>query len=252
MHDENEKVEGEQEEVKAPAPEITVESNGTTTTATVETVDPLAEPKDSEGEAEADTKKEETQKEEKADLEKDITNQIKAEDELKVDLKDKGVDFDALADEYSENGSLSEKSMESLKKAGYPESVVNAYLSGLQSLSERFTSTVKGYAGGEEGFTRLVDFIKTQSQDVVNAYNETIQTGNLGQIHLMIDGLVSKMTKAYGTANPTLMGNGSAHANAEGYTSMEQMTKDMNDPRYQVDPKFTRSVYEKIRNATIF
>lgn len=246
---ENEKVEATQGEEQKTTPEVSVTTNGTTTTASVETVDPLADPKKPEGN---DEKQEETPKAEQSTLEDDLSNQKKAEEELKVDLKDKGVDFDALADEYSNNGSLSEKSMESLKKAGYPESVVNAYLNGLQALSDRFTSTVKGYAGGEEGYGKLVEFLKTQPKEVVDAYNKTIQTGDLGQIRLTIDGLTSKMTKAYGTSNPTVMGNGSAHANAEGYTSMEQMTKDMSDSRYQVDPKFTREVYQKIRNATIF
>ena len=246
---ENDKVEETQGEEQKATPEVSVTTNGTTTTASVETVDPLAAPKEPEGD---DEKQEEKPKAEQANLEDDLNNQKKAEEELKVDLKDKGVDFDALADEYSNNGSLSEKSMESLKKAGYPESVVSAYLHGLQALSDRFTGTVKGYAGGEEGYGKLVEFLKTQPKEVVDAYNKTIQTGDLGQIRLTIDGLTSKMTKAYGTANPTVMGNGSAHANAEGYTSMEQMTKDMADPRYQVDPKFTREVYQKIRNATIF
>lgn len=249
---ENEKVEETQGEEQKSNPEVSVTTNGTTTTASVETVDPLADPKEPEGSTGEDKKQEETPKAEQSTLEDDMNNQKKAEEELKVDLKDKGVDFDALADEYSNNGSLSEKSMESLKKAGYPESVVNAYLNGLQALSDRFTSTVKGYAGGEEGYGKLVEFLKTQPKEVVDAYNKTIQTGDLGQIRLTIDGLTSKMTKAYGTSNPTVMGNGSAHANAEGYTSMEQMTKDMSDARYQVDPKFTREVYQKIRNATIF
>ena len=249
---ENEKVEDTQGAEQEATPEVTVTTNGTTTTATVETVDPLAEPKEPEGTEEKQEETKETQEQEQSNLEDDLNNQKKAEDELKVDLKDKGVDFDALADEYNNNGSLSEKSMEALKKAGYPESVVNAYLNGLQALSDRFTNAVKGYAGGDEGYGKLVEFIKTQPKEVVDAYNKTIQNGDLGQIHLMIDGLTSKMTKAYGTANPTVMGNGSTHANAEGYTSMEQMTKDMSDPRYQVDPKFTRDVYQKIRNATIF
>ena len=249
---ENEKVEEIQGEEQKATPEVSVTTNGTTTTASVETVDPLADPKEPEGSTGEDKKQEEPQKAEQSTLEDDMNNQKKAEEDLKVDLKDKGVDFDALADEYSNNGSLSEKSMESLKKAGYPESVVNAYLNGLQALSDRFTSTVKGYAGGDEGYGKLVGFLKTQPKEVVDAYNKTIQTGDLGQIRLTIDGLTSKMTKAYGTSNPTVMGNGSAHANAEGYTSMEQMTKDMSDARYQVDPKFTREVYQKIRNATIF
>lgn len=249
---ENEKVEETQGEEQKTTPEVSVTTNGTTTTASVETVDPLADPKEPEGSTGEDKKQEETPKAEQSTLEDDMNNQKKAEEELKVDLKDKGVDFDALADEYSNNGSLSEKSMESLKKAGYPESVVNAYLNGLQALSDRFTNTVKGYAGGEEGYGKLVEFLKTQPKEVVDAYNKTIQTGDIGQIRLTIDGLTSKMTKAYGTSNPTVMGNGSAHANAEGYTSTEQLTKDMADPRYQVDPKFTREVYQKIRNATIF
>ena len=249
---ENEKVEDTQGAEQKAAPDVTVTTNGTTTTATVETVDPLAEPKEPEGTEEKQEETKETQEQEQSNLEDDLNNQKKAEDELKVDLKDKGIDFDALADEYDNNGSLSEKSMEALKKAGYPESVVNAYLNGLQALSDRFTNAVKGYAGGDEGYGKLVEFIKTQPKEVVDAYNKVIQTGDLGQIRLTIDGLTAKMTKAYGTANPTVMGNGSAHANAEGYTSMEQMTKDMSDPRYQVDPKFTREVYQKIRNATIF
>lgn len=249
---ETEKVEETQGEEQNATPEVNVTTNGTTTTATVETVDPLAEPKEPDGTNEKPEESKETQESEQKNLENDLNNQQKAEEELRVDLKDKGVDFDALADEYSNNGSLSEKSMESLKKAGYPESVVNAYLNGLQALSDRFTNTVKGYAGGDEGYGKLVEFIKTQPKEVVDAYNKTIQTGDLGQIRLTIDGLTAKMTKAYGTANPTVMGNGSAHANAEGYTAMEQMTKDMADPRYQVDPKFTREVYQKIRNATIF
>ena len=249
---ENEKVEETQGEEQKATPEVSVTTNGTTTTASVETVDPLADPKEPEGSTGEDNKQEETPKAEQSTLEDDMNNQKKAEEELKVDLKDKGVDFDALADEYSNNGALSDKSMESLKKAGYPESVVNAYLNGLQALSDRFTNTVKGYAGGDEGYGKLVEFLKTQPKEVVDAYNKTVQTGDLGQIRLTIDGLNAKMTRAYGTSNPTVMGNGSAHANAEGYTSMEQMTKDMSDARYQVDPKFTREVYQKIRNATIF
>lgn len=245
-----EKVDAGQEEVKAPAPEVMVTTNGQTTTASVETVDPLAEPKEPEDNPEEP--KEEKAPENPQDLENDINKQTKAEEDLKADLKNKGVDFDALSQEYDAKGELSTESMEALKKAGYPESVVNAYLNGLQALTDRFVDTVVSYAGGEANFNRLTEFIKTQPKDVVDAYNATIQTGNLGQIRLMMDGLTSKMTRAYGTANPTVMGNGSAHANAEGYTSMEQMTKDMQDPRYQVDPKFTRSVYEKIRNATIF
>lgn len=236
------------EEVK---PDVVVKTTNGVTTAEVQPVDPLAEPQ-AEEEKPSETEKAEEDKKDTDNLEADITNQKQAEEDIKDDLSKKGVDFDALADEYATNGELSEKSMEALNKAGYPQAMVNAYLNGLQALSDRFTSTVKSYAGGEDGFKSITEYIKTQPKEVIDAYNKTIQSGNLGQIHLMIDGLKANMTKSYGTANPTLMGNGSANNAPEGYTSMEAMTKDMADPRYQVDPAFTRKVYMKIKNATIF
>ena len=240
----NEVAENENQQV---TPEVTVTTNGSTVTASVEPVDPMADPKETEDNTEApkaDVK-------EDNNLQADIVNQQKADNDAKATLESKGVDFDKLAEEYSNDGALSEDSMKILKEAGFPESVVNAYLSGLEAINERFVTQVKGFAGGDDGYTKLTEFIKTQPQNVIDAFNSTIATGNLGQIELTIGGLMSKMNKAYGTSNPTIMG-GVANNNAEGYTSMEQMTKDMSDPRYQVDPKFTRSVMQKIKNANIF
>lgn len=240
----NEVAENENQQV---TPEVTVTTNGSTVTASVEPVDPMADPKETEDSTEApkaDVK-------EDNNLQADIVNQQKADNDAKATLESKGVDFDKLAEEYSNDGALSEDSMKILKEAGFPESVVNAYLSGLEAINERFVTQVKGFAGGDDGYTKLTEFIKTQPQNVIDAFNSTIATGNLGQIELTIGGLMSKMNKAYGTSNPTIMG-GSTNSNAEGYTSMEQMTKDMSDPRYQVDTKFTRSVMQKIKNANIF
>ena len=228
-------------------PEVTVTNNGNTMTASVEPVDPMADPKKTDDNTEppkGDVKDDNN-------LQADIANQQKADNDAKTALESKGVDFDKLAEEYSNDGKLSDDSMKILKDAGFPESVVNAYLSGLEAINERFATQVKGFAGGYDGYSKLTEFIKTQPQSVIDAFNSTIATGNLGQIELTIGGLMSKMNKTYGTANPTIMG-GAANAAAEGYTSMEQMTKDMSDPRYQVDPKFTRSVMMKIKNATIF
>ena len=245
-------------ETSTPAPEVTVTDKGNgVMTADVEPIDPLKEPVEDEAKdtanapANAPTEKANTPNEAEQ-LDSDIAKQTQADKDIKDDLANKGVNFDDLAKEYADNGSLSDDSLKALEKAGYPKSVVDAYLGGLQALNDRFVAQVQGFAGGAENFQHLQAFLKTQPAEVVNAYNETIEKGNLGQIHLMMDGLMAKMTQTYGTANPTVMGNGTAHNAPEGYTSMEQMTKDMADPRYQVDPKFTREVLQKIKTATIF
>lgn len=238
----------DKEEEKVVQPEITVSDKGNgVITAQVEPVDPMAD----DEETKDDDKAPEADKDTTEDLQADIKSQQDADKATKATLEAKGVDFDKLATEYSTNGQLSEDSMKVLKEAGFPESVVNAYLSGLEAINDKFATQVKGFAGGEEGYQKLTEFIKTQPKSVVDAFNATISTGNLGQIELTIGGLMTKMTKAYGTSNRTIMGGMSTNS-AEGYTSMEQMTKDMADPRYQVDPKFTKSVMMKIKNATIF
>ena len=228
-------------------PNVTVTDNGNTVTASVDPIDPLADPQDTEETPETPAENNKGDN----NLQTEIENQQKADKDAKDTLESKGVDFDKLADEYSNAGKLSDESMNTLKEAGFPESVVNAYLNGLEATNERFANQVRGFAGGEDGYTKLTEFIKTQPQGVIDAFNASIATGNLGQIELTIGGLMSKMTKTYGTSKPTIMG-GATSATEAGYTSMEQMTKDMADPRYQVDPKFTRSVMMKIKHANIF
>lgn len=238
----------EEKEEQVAQPEITVSDKGNgVITAEVEPVDPMADTEETTDNTEVP----EADKTTSEDLQADIKHQQEVDKDTKATLEAKGVDFDKLANEYSSFGTLSEDSMKVLKDAGFPESVVNAYLSGLEAINDKFATQVKGFAGGEEGYQKLTEFIKTQPKSVIDAFNATISTGNLGQIELTIGGLMTKMTKTYGTSNPTIMGGMSTN-NAEGYTSMEQMTKDMADPRYQVDPKFTKSVMMKIKNATIF
>lgn len=218
--------------------------------ASVTPKDPMAEPQETQ--ATEVTPKEETKGAEPAQVQQEINQQLQTEKDLKEDLQTRGVDFDALSDEYEKNGQLSQESLDKLSKAGYPKSVVDAYLNGIQATAERFANQVKSFAGGEEAFARMQEFIGKQSTAEINAFNSLIENGDLGQIKLAIQGIKAEMTQKYGTANPTVMGNGSDRGTPTGYTTTREMTKDMADPRYQVDPTFTREVLQKIKNSTIF
>ena len=250
---ENENVTNENENVEVQ-PNIEVKDNGSTLTAEVTPIDPMAaqeDPKNSENPE--DKPEEDKNSEDKPDVDEQTAfdTQVERDNEIKNDLAKHNIDFDALGEEYQKNGELSKESIDKLEKAGYPKAMVDAYLDGLQATTEKFVNRIYSMAGGKENYEKIIGFIKTQPESVVNAYNATIAQGNLNQIELALNGIKAQMKTAYGTSNPTLMG-GAATSTAEGYTSMEQMTKDMADPRYQVDPKFTRSVMMKIKNATIF
>lgn len=237
------------EQQSTPQPNITVTDKGNgSMTAEVNPVsmDDVAD------ETQQTTTTEEQNNSTVAEVEADIQKQAQADTEVKEELEAKGVDFNALADEYDKNGELSAASLKTLEDAGYPKALVDAYLNGLQATTERFVAQVQSMAGGEEAFKNLQTYIKSQPQSVINAFNASIQSGNLGQIQLAISGLQAQMIKTYGTANPTIMSGQTGNVSTVGYTNTADMTKDMRDPRYQVDPVFTREVIRKVKNATFF
>jgi len=132
------------------------------------------------------------------DLEQDFQKQQAAEQEVKSELAKNGIDFDALAAEHDANGALSAKSLEALEKAGYPKAVVDAYIAGLDALADRYVQEVKQMAGGEDAYTQLVQYISAQPQSVIDGFNAALQTGNLAQIQLAINGLRAQMTQQFG------------------------------------------------------
>ena len=250
---ENENVTNENENVEVQ-PNIEVKDNGSTLTAEVTPIDPMAaqeDPKNSENPEDKPEEDKNSEDKPNVDEQTAFDTQVERDNEIKNDLAKHNIDFDALGEEYQKNGELSKESIDKLEKAGYPKAMVDAYLDGLQATTEKFVNRIYSMAGGKENYEKIIGFIQTQPESVINAYNATITQGNLNQIELALNGIKAQMKTAYGTSKPTLMG-GAATSTAEGYTSMEQMTKDMADPRYQVDPKFTRSVMMKIKNATIF
>ena len=185
-------------------------------------------------------------------LQTDFQQQQTREGEIKDTLAKSGIDFDALAAEYDKSGALSADSLAALEKAGYPKSVVDAYLAGLDALADRYAQEVKAMAGGEENYARLVQYIAQQPQSVIDGFNAAIQTGSLAQIRLALQGLQAQMTAAYGTANPSVMAGAQGAGAPTGYQTTAEMTKDMSDPRYQTDPAFTQEVYRKLQNSSIF
>lgn len=178
----------------------------------------------------------------------------KALDAAEADLVSKGVDFKALEDEYQQTGALSADSYNKLATAGYPKEVVDGVLNGWSQAADAFVNQVVTMAGGEQEFTRLQQFVATQGDAFVKAYNDAINTNDLNTINLVMSGIKARMQQAYGTTNPTLMGNtaGALPQQAQGYETTDEMIKDMSDPRYQKDMKFTREVYRKVKNAKFY
>ena len=184
--------------------------------------------------------------------EQQLTHAHEALDGVEKDLVTKGVDFAGLETEYMNNGSLSQQSYETLEKAGYPKAVVDGILAGWEAASTRFVNDVYAVAGGQEEFARIQQFVSSQNQDVINAFNATLDSENLMQIRMTLEGIKGQMVKQYGTQRPSIVGNATPSVDRSGYESTDEMIKDMADPRYQKDAKFTREVYRKVKYSKLF
>lgn len=176
--------------------------------------------------------------------------QMQDEKNLTEEMATKGLDFNEFAKEYEEKGGLSEESLKRLEEAGYPKVLVDSYISNLEYRSDMYANAVIGYAGGQEAFTNMQNFIKGQGADAVNSFNDAIKSGNLGVIKAVMNGFKAQMQSAYGTANPTLMGSNGANSTvATGYTDKQQMIEALSDKRYGKDKSYTKAVDEKIINS---
>lgn len=188
-----------------------------------------------------------------ANIQQRFDNQQQANNDLKDDLSSKGINWDDLSKEYEDNGDLSEKTREALAQAGYPKTVVDAYIRGMEAEYEMLANRVIEYGGGQENFTKIQNFVKTQNPEYQQMWNDTINAGNLMSIKTMLSGVQADMARVYGTQGTTIMGRGSqAGSGATGFSSKNEMVTAMSDPRYGKDKAYTRSVEQKVINSKLF
>lgn len=180
-----------------------------------------------------------------------FAQQQQATEELQKDLAQRNVDFKSLEEEYTKNGQLSSASLEALANAGYPKEVVDAYISGVEATQEKFYNAVVGFAGGEDEYRQVAQFVSSQGDKAVQDFNDTINTGNLGVINMVIQGVKANMKAVNGTTNQTILGQstGGTADNTNAYLSKQQMLDAMNDPRYDKDPIYRKQVEQKIINS---
>ena len=167
-------------------------------------------------------------------------------------LKSKGLDLAEYEVEYQDSGALSEESYTKLEKAGFNKDLVNSYLAGQQALGEKFAETVFEMAGGQEAYSELMVWAKENLPDTAKiAFNEAAKTGSLETVDLMIAGIVAKRDAAGGGSGPKALVHGDkSGSDSTGYNSVDEMVKDMADPKYvEGNPAFHKMVDRKLANA---
>lgn len=179
---------------------------------------------------------------------KEVAAQNQAAQEAQEALTAKGVDYNALVDEYADKGALSEQSYEAMEKAGFPKGLVDAFIAGQLAVQNQFVQAVYTAAGGQEEYGKMINFIQGKSATDVKAFNALVDSGNLTAISMALNGVKAEMVAKYGTSKPTNLG-GSPATTASGYGSPEEMYADMGNEKYGIDAKFTEQVQAKLSKS---
>lgn len=188
-----------------------------------------------------------------ADLVKKVSQSQEALGEITKDLSAKGVDVDAIMEEFNEKEGLSDASYEALAKAGMSRVVVDSIIAGQVAVANSFANSLLASAGGEKGLEVLAQFAIQTDPASVDAYNAAVDRRDLATAKALLNSWKAQRSSRLGTANKQITGRPAQKASTvKGFENRQEMTKAMSDPRYGRDPAFTREVERKVGASTFF
>jgi hypothetical protein len=173
-------------------------------------------------------------------------------------LKSAGVDPGEAAEEFEKNeGILKDETYEKFEKAGFPRAVVDAYLNGVSSQRDTATSMtaaqiaqVKAVAGGDDGFSKVRDFIKGSWEDAdIEAYNEAVSSGDVTKATEAVSGAYRAYLESFGSEG-RMVGGRRPGANVSGFASEADYLEAMADKRYKTSAAYRSEVSQKLANSS--
>ena len=184
-------------------------------------------------------------------LEKEFSSRPKEEakpTEEVQEVQDKGLD--KYYTEFADTGELAEKSYAELAKQGLEKTLVDSYIDGQKLVAETNTKSIQDVAGGKEEYSELVEWAgKNLSEAEQKVYNDMVDSGNIDQAKFAVQGLMAKAN--VNPKQPSLFEGTSDTVSKDAFQSVSQVTDAMNDPRYDKDPAYRKSVEDKIGRSTV-
>ena len=165
-------------------------------------------------------------------------------------------DVTELAAEYERDGVLSEESYKELADNGFPKEVVDAYIRGVKAstqeqteLAQKEVDAILQEAGGLERYEKVMAWASDKlSSEEQEAYNKAVTSSDPTVARLVVQGLMSRYEKEYGS-NPSLLSGDGGIAGTpitNAFSNRSDMVQAMSDPRYGKDPDYTREIEGKI------
>jgi len=160
--------------------------------------------------------------------------------------------------QYAETGELTPEVMEEFKSMS-SQDLVNAYMemqgnlptAPAADLTEAETNLIKNEAGGDEGYTNLMQWSGENLDPAdVEAFDSLVDSGNSRLIRLAVAGLKAEMEKAVGFDGELATGRAPT-TTADVFRSQAEVVQAMSDPRYDRDPAYRQDVFNKLDRSDV-
>lgn len=146
---------------------------------------------------------------------------------------------------YFENGELSTDDYAELKKAGYDQQIVDGYIEGQKAKAAAYDAEIlKSVPGGKDEYDKMVQWGKDNySDDEMAAYNTLVSSGNITQAKMAVGHLMQKYS-SQNKSTTTVTGTGGSTTGT--FSSWQQVTEAMSNPKYKNDPAYRQQVQSKL------
>lgn len=164
-----------------------------------------------------------------------------------------GLDISAASAEFSENGTLSEKTYAALEAGGIPSDTVDAFIAGQSALAREAAREVHEMAGGEENYNRMTDWAaESWAVELQEQFDAALESGNPMLVRAAIQELQQSYEENQGREPSLLDGQTSpgVAANAVGFGSIHEQLAMQADPRYKKGDKAFHALFDRRLAAT--
>jgi hypothetical protein len=177
-------------------------------------------------------------------------------------FKDNNVDPWAISKHFHENqGEITEEMYGQLESAGLSRDAIDAYLDGraVQSgyrdsatdLAATDVDVIKNSVGGEAEYNQMTAWAAANlDQNVIEAFDNLLDTGDANAIQLAVTGLKAQYENATGYEGKMYTGK-APKSSGDVFRSQPELVAAMSDPRYDQDPAYRQDVIEKLDRSDL-
>lgn len=161
--------------------------------------------------------------------------------------------MEEFSNEFYESGDLSEKSLERIEKEfNIPQDIAKAYVEGQKALVEQARESIYGEVGGKDSYDSMLDWARESlPENEIAAYDAAITSSDMNTAKMVAKGLYAQFNAAGGKMPTLARGSAAAAGGSEGYQSWQQVSADMQNPKYRNDPAFRDEVTRRLSVSNI-